>query len=97
MRSSKILSLKVKFISTICNISVFNLLYITGNFSTAVLPCCNPPSCLCDFLPNERMQRDNMINDNDNWATNVITDISVGALAISRNEREISNMLNSKL
>ncbi|KAL3986183.1 Sulfatase family protein [Acanthocheilonema viteae] len=70
-----------------------------GNFSMAVLPCCNPPYCRCDFLPNERLKRDNIMTGNDNWATNVhvLNDISTDALTISRNEREINYILNSGL
>ncbi|EJW70153.1 hypothetical protein WUBG_18941, partial [Wuchereria bancrofti] len=66
------------------------------NFSMAVLPCCNPPHCRCDFLPSERMPRDHIIDSGDNWATNILSDISMDSLTISRNEREISYILNSK-
>ncbi|VDO61526.1 unnamed protein product [Onchocerca flexuosa] len=65
-----------------------------GNFSTAVLPCCNPPHCRCDFLSKERMQWDytNTINNNDNLETNVPNGISKTKLW---NEWEISHMLNN--
>ncbi|VDK65029.1 unnamed protein product [Onchocerca ochengi] len=63
-----------------------------GNYSMAVLPCCNPPHCRCDFLSRERMQWDHTINNYDKWETNVPNDISN---AVLWNEREISHMLNS--
>lgn len=56
-----------------------------------VLPCCNPPHCHCDFLPNERM-REYITNGNDNWAVSDHNDISL----VARDEQEITYMLNSK-
>uniref|UniRef100_A0A0R3RFY6 Sulfatase domain-containing protein n=1 Tax=Elaeophora elaphi TaxID=1147741 RepID=A0A0R3RFY6_9BILA len=67
-----------------------------GNFSSDVLPCCNPPYCRCDLLPKGRIKRDYIINGNDKWINSALSDTSVDALTISRKERETRYMLSSK-
>lgn len=76
--------------------SVDEDLHISGNFSTAVLPCCNPPHCHCDLLTEERMYRGKTTHPSFHWQNNVLSDILLHDATLHRNEREISDLLNGE-
>ncbi|VDM95691.1 unnamed protein product [Thelazia callipaeda] len=69
-----------------------------GNFSTAVLPCCDPPYCQCDFLSNERIHLAySKVIFEDHWANDVHSGMSWDIPNLLLHERQIRSMLKSKL